>query len=62
MLVVELVKILLVVTDPIVILMIKLNRLFVLTACGSLVVKALFYKPEGRGFETYEVNEFFQFT
>jgi hypothetical protein len=28
-------------------------------ARGSLVVKALCYKPEGRGFGTHEVNEFF---
>jgi hypothetical protein len=28
-------------------------------AGGSLVVQALRYKPEGRGFETNEVNFFF---
>jgi hypothetical protein len=28
---------------------------------GSEVVEALCYKPEGRGFETDEVNYFFQF-
>jgi uncharacterized circularly permuted ATP-grasp superfamily protein len=26
--------------------------LMVLVACGSIVVKALYYKPEGRGFDT----------
>jgi hypothetical protein len=25
-------------------------------ACGSIVVKAISYKPEGRGFDTDEVN------
>jgi hypothetical protein len=28
-------------------------------ACGKVVVKALYYQPEGREFETDEVNEFF---
>jgi hypothetical protein len=31
-------------------------------ASGSVVVEALQYKPEGRGFETVSVNEFYQFT
>jgi hypothetical protein len=31
-------------------------------ACGSVVVKALFYKPEGCGFETRWVNDFYQVT
>jgi hypothetical protein len=30
--------------------------------CGSAVVKALCYKPEGRGLRPGEVNEFSQFT
>jgi hypothetical protein len=29
------------------------------TVCGSVVVKALCYRPERHGFETREVNEFF---
>jgi hypothetical protein len=30
-----------------------------LSARGSVVVKALCYKPEGRGFEPHDVNTFF---
>jgi hypothetical protein len=30
-------------------------------ALNSIVAKALRYKPEGRGFETEEVNTFYQF-
>jgi hypothetical protein len=34
----------------------------ILGQSGSVVVQALRYKPEGRGFQNYEVNEFLQFT
>jgi hypothetical protein len=30
-------------------------------ACGSVVVKALFYKPEAASLRPDEVNDFFQF-
>jgi hypothetical protein len=31
-------------------------------ACGSVVVETLRYKPEGRGFQSDDANECFQFT
>jgi hypothetical protein len=33
-----------------------------LGASGSVRVKALYYKPQGRGLETRWVNEFLEFT
>jgi hypothetical protein len=40
---------------------IQLRSTLVLEACGSVVVKALCYKPEGRGFDS-QWGEFFKFT
>jgi hypothetical protein len=38
------------------------SGLLTIGAGGSVMVEALRYKQEGRGFETDDVNEFFQFT